>query len=786
MRAVLKSILLQLLLLLVVALPVLADGERVAGVYVVGAHRIEKSAILNAVSTKPGDILSAEKVDQDIRSIYKLGHFQNVTADSNPAENGAIDLIFVVTEKPILRELVIEGNKEITTEKLKEGIPLKVNNVFTQADLDKTVKKLKKQYADEGYYLAEITPKVETVSSGDVKVTLKAKEGDKILIKEIRFDGNKVFSTKKLRGLMETKEKWLFSWLTGAGTYKEDVLKNDANLVADFYFNNGYINVKVGEPKVKLLPDKSGLIVTIGITEGDQYRAGTLDFKGDLLNYTQDQLRAKLELKPGEIFNRSLLRNDVMMLTDLYGDQGYAFANITPVTKIDADKKIIDITFDIEKGEKVYINRINITGNSKTRDKVVRRELKLAEGDLYSATGLKKSKQNLMNTGYFEEATLATVPGGADNRLNVNVGVKEKSTGTFSIGAGYSSIDGVIGQGSVQQSNFLGLGLKANASVAIGARSQTYSLGITDPYFLDTKWTLGSDLYRTERQYPNFTSRVTGADIKGGYPLSDELSTFWIYKFETNKIVGLDEKYNLNTGTDGTTPDYRDREVTNSTTGSLTGSLNWNSTDYRLDPTTGWVSSISAESAGLGGSNRFVRFIGSSNWFHPLVGSMVFSLRGTLGYLDEIRPVPRDERFNLGGIGTLRGFSPRTVGPVLTVLGDDTSTGHHVVTANGHNYIGGDTEAIINAEVTFPLIKEAGLKGVAFFDFGNSFGIPGVISQTARIPAYQSNPLASYGGGIRWNSPIGPLRLEYGIPVNPRPGIDKAGGRIEFSIGSLF
>lgn len=771
-----KSILLQLLLLLIVALPVLADGERIAGVYVVGAHRVDKSAILNAVSTKPGDILTPQKVDQDIRSIYKLGQFQNVTAESNPAENGAVDLIFVVAEKPILRELAIEGNKEITTEKLKEGIPLKVNNIFTQADLDKTVKKFQKQYADDGYYLAEITPKVETVSRGDVKVTLKVKEGNKVLIKEIHFDGNKVFSAKKLRGLMETKEKWFLSWLTGAGTYKEDVLKNDANLIADFYFNNGYINVKVGEPQVKLLPDKSGMIVTIGITEGDQYRTGVIDFKGDLLNYTQDQLRAKLQLKPGEVFNRSQLRSDVLMLTDLYGDQGYAFANITPATKVDADKKIIDITFDIEKGEKVYINRINISGNTKTRDKVVRRELKLAEGDLYSASGLKKSKQNLMNTGYFEEATIATAPGGADNRLNLNVGVKEKSTGTFSIGAGYSSLDGVIGQGSVAQSNFLGLGLKANASAAIGARSQTYNLGLTDPYFLDTKWTLGGDLYRVERQYPNFTSRVTGADIKGGYPFSDELSTFWIYKFEMNKIVGLSD---VVSGVPEGFLDYRDREVRNSTTSSLTGSLNWNNTDYRLDPTTGWVSSISAEYAGLGGSNRFSRFIGSSTWFHPLVGSMVFSLRGTLGYLDEVRPVPRDERFNLGGIGTLRGFSPRTVGPVLispTWFVEKNS----VQVANRYNdYVGGDAEAIANAEVTFPLIKEAGLKGVLFFDFGNSFS-----SQFK--DAYQSNPLASYGGGIRWTSPIGPLRLEYGIPVNPRPGIDKAGGRIEFSIGSLF
>ena len=268
------------------------------------------------------------------------------------------------------------------------------------------------------------------------------------------------------------------------------MLKNDALLIADHYMNNGYINVKVGEPTVKLTDAKDALEVFIGITEGEQFRIGDIGFKGDLLEPVSE-LRKKIKAEPGQVFSRSTLRTDIAALTDIYADKGYAFANVNPLTKADSAKLIVDLTFDMEKGELVSIERINIAGNTKTRDKVVRRELRITESELSSATGMKRSKQNLMNTGYFEEANLATTKGSASNKLNYNVDVKEKPTGSFSVGGGYSSLDGIIGQGSVQQSNFLGLGLKANVSGSLGAKSQTYSVGMTDPYFMDTKWNLG-------------------------------------------------------------------------------------------------------------------------------------------------------------------------------------------------------------------------------------------------------------------------------------------------------
>lgn len=749
-----------------------AEGEKITEIQVKGNRRIEAAAILNAIRLKAGDLLYADKVDADIRAIYKLGQFQNITAETVPADKGVV-LVYRVVEKGIVREVKIEGTKELTAEKVREVLEVKPNTVYSPKDVAGSVKKIRKLYADEGYYLAEVETQTDKRGETDVRVVFKITEGKKVLIKNIEFEGNRAFSPRQLKKVMETGEKWMLSWLTGAGTYKEDVLKNDVNLIADLYFNNGYINVKVGEPKVELLPDKSALVVTIGITEGEQFKTGTIGFKGDLLE-KETELAARMKLKTGDVFSRALLRNDVFALTDVYADKGYAFANVTPQTRLNPESKTIDLVFDMEKGEQVYIDRINVSGNTKTRDKVVRRELRVTEGALYSSTGIKRSKANLMNLGYFEEATISTAKGSGDNKLTMNVDVKEKATGTFSVGAGYSSLDGFIGQGSVQQANFLGLGLKANLSASIGGKSQTYNVGITDPYFLDSKWTFGGDVYRSERDYVDFSRRVTGFDLKGGYPLTDNVSTFLLYKYEDKKVY--DQSMALK---DSIARGLTTAPETTSTTSSVTASITRNTTDYRLDPSSGMVNTLSAEFAGLGGTNRYARYVTENSLFIPAKWGTVLSLRGTVGHIQAVggKTISIDELFYLGGINTIRGYNGRTVSPYVAnnVVNTDIngiSSITPVIT-----YVGGNTETFFNVDYSFPLLKDAGLKGVLFFDAGYAYdGIDKLFSR------FQT----SYGLGVRWFSPLGPLRLEYGIPINPRTGVDKASGRLEFSIGSFF
>lgn len=741
-----------------------AEGEKLVEVQIKGNRRIESAAIQNVLKVRAGDTLYNDKTDTDIRSIYKLGYFQDVQVLTEQTDKGTV-LIYSVLEKPIVRNIKFVGNKELTTDKLKEALEFRQNAIFSTKDLAKSVAKIKKLYGDDGYYLADVQTQIDKSSSTDLSVTFKIVEGKKILISDIRFDGSKAFSNRKLRGVMETKQAWFMSWLTSAGTYKEEVLKNDALLITDFYLNNGYINVKVGEPVVKMNDAKTALEVSIGITEGDQYRVGEIGFKGELLEPAAE-LRKKLKCETGEIFSRATLRTDIFALTDIYGDKGYAFANVNPQTRPDNEKKSVDLTFDMEKGDLVSIERITIAGNPKTRDKVIRRELRVTENELYSATGMKRSKQNLMNLGYFEEANIATTKGSTANKLNVNVDVKEKPTGTFSIGGGYSSLDGIIGQGSVQQANFMGLGLKANLSGSIGGKSQTYSLGVTDPHFLDTNWTLGGDIYRSERDYLDYSRRLMGGDIKAGYPINDFVGTFFMYKYEIKDIYNPTDAYkrlslidpaNYPTGT--------------TTTSSVFGSITHNNTDYRLDPTIGMINSLSLEYAGLGGNNKFARYTTDHTFFYPLYKKLIFSTKLTLGYIQEVgQPVPIDEKFYLGGIFSLRGYKARTVSPTKIQITKDMNGN----STNDRVYQGGSKEVFGNTEFTFPLLQDVGIKGVVFFDYGNSFD------------GKFNTMLMSYGGGIRWSSPIGPLRLEYGIPLNPRQDIDNKSGRFEFSIGSLF
>lgn len=746
----------------------IAEQSQISEIVVSGNRRIESPAITNAIKVKPGDRFFEEKIDDDVKAIFALGYFNDVKVQKTETPQG-IQLTYYVTEKPVVREIIFDGNKSLGTDKLKEAMELKVNTIFSAKELLKSLKKLNKLYADEGYSQAEIEPVKEQISTNELRLTLKIKEGGKILIREIRFEGNHAFNAGKLKDLMETKEDWWLAWLTGAGVYKEDVVRNDMLLITEHYMNNGYLSFKMGEPKIGMTPDKNALLILVSMTEGEKYTVGQIDFKGDLLE-TREELVKKMKMKTGDVFNRGVLRQEIFSLTDLYADKGYAFANVNPLTGMNSTARLIDIVFEFEKGEKVYIDRINIAGNAKTRDKVLRRELRVTEGELYSATGIKKSKQNLMNLGYFEEATLATAKGKSDNKLNLDVNVKEKPTGTFSIGGGYSSLDGFVGQGSIQQTNLLGLGLKTNISASLGGKSSTYSLGITEPYFLDSKWSLGGDLYRTERQYVDYTKRATGADVKAGYPLSDTVSTFLMYKYEEVKIykesVALQEMIRLN-------PDLV--SVQNGITSAVTATISRNTTDYRLDPTTGMTNSLSVEFAGLGGTTRFLRYIAQSAQFFPVGLGTVFMIHGTFGHIQEIgKRIPIDEQFYLGGINTLRGYPGRTVSPYVITPQYDSVTG--VKTGEQHAYIGGDTEAVLNVEYTVPLLKEAGLKGVLFLDIGNSAdGLGNTFSKL----------LSSYGFGIRWLSPIGPLRLEYGIPLTPREGIDKK-GKLEFSIGSFF
>ncbi|WP_027714475.1 outer membrane protein assembly factor BamA [Desulfuromonas sp. TF] len=746
----------------------MAQEYAIGEVVIEGNRRVERSAIRSVISIEAGQTVSDEDIDRDIRAIYKLGRFEDVSAEFEKSD-GAGTLIFRLTEYPLIRNIEYSGNDELSTEKLRELVTIRTPEIYSPREVAKSSEAIKKAYIEEGFHAVEISSKIDINDLHEATLTFDVKEGDKVLIRDIRFEGNTVFTDRQLKKVIETKERWFLSWLTGRGTYKQEVLENDLEIIADQYYNDGYVQVKVKQPLVTLREDKQSMDLLIEIEEGEQFQIGEMDVQGDLIRSKEDLLKL-VKLTEGDIFNRKQLREDVFTLNDLYADQGYAYVNVSPLTRLDVQQKRINVTFDIEQGIQVVIGRVQISGNTKTRDKVIRREMKLVEGELFSASKVKESRRRINNLGFFEEVNVTTGKGTDEAHMDLDVNVKERPTGTFSVGFGYSSVDGIIGQGSVSQENFLGRALKLNLAGSFGGRSTTYQLGVLDPYFLDKDLALGFDVFKTEREYVDFSKKAVGANIKLGIPLTYDLRTFFLYRYEEKEIFDVDANASFL---------IRD-QVGTSTISSITASLTRNTTDYRLDPSMGSVSEASIEFAGLGGTEKFAKYNIDHRHFFPWKWGTVFSAHGRLGYIQEVggEDIPLDERFWLGGINTIRGFETREVGPKVrrTTEQIDPVTGKTVtVPTDEFEFIGGEKQAYFNFEYTFPLLKDMGLKGLLFFDAGNAW---------RKDEDYFSNMRYSVGGGIRWFSPMGPLRLEWGYNLDPEE--TEKPSQFEFSIGKFF
>ena len=496
---------LSLLICLSLALPAWAAQEfLLVDIIIKGNQRVQTADILNAMTIKPGKAVTPTDIDGAIEDVFKMERFADISAEISGDADASI-LTLKVVERPLVRNVRFEGNDKIKEEKLREVITVRVPDIYDPFEVAKSVDMVKAMYSTEGYYAAQVTADSHVNEKNETLVTFRIKEGEIVRVKDIRFEGNTVFDNGDLKDVMETKKKWFLSWMTGRGNYNEMLLQQDLERISDLYFNQGYVRVKVREPVISLVDNDKHMLLLIHIDEGPQYRLSNVDAEGDLIR-EKEGLLTLVDMKPGDVFSRNKLRAGVGAITDVYADQGYAYANVAPLTRTDDEKKLIDVMFDIEQGPQVSVDRIEITGNTKTRDKVIRREMKLVEGELFSATDLKRSKARINNLGFFEAVDVSTSPGSAEDKMNVNVNVQERATGTFSVGAGYSSVDGFVGQASITQENFLGRGLRLNLAGSLGSNSTSYQLGVTDPYFMDTRWTLGFEIYQTEREWDEYSS----------------------------------------------------------------------------------------------------------------------------------------------------------------------------------------------------------------------------------------------------------------------------------------
>ncbi|MFQ5735648.1 MAG: outer membrane protein assembly factor BamA [Thermodesulfobacteriota bacterium] len=720
-------------------------------IIVAGNRRVDDEAVLKRIKSMAGAPYSPDDVREDIRAIYGTGFFDDVSASLSDTTSGKT-LTFHVVEMPFLKKIKFEGNDELKEEKLKEPITLKENTVLDRVTLGQSAERIKQLYNEEGFYLAKVEPVIE--SDGlEATVIFKIDEGPEVKVKRITFIGNKAFGDRQLKKLMNTKEKGLFSFVTESGKFNEFLYQNDLAIVMSHYFDNGYIRADIIEDRVLLSQDKKWFYITIAVAEGEQFRVGKIDVSGDLL-VDREELIDKIKLTTGDVFNRSRLSKGIEAIAEIYGDKGYAYADIKPVTAIDEKTNTIDVTIDIRKNDLVYIERIDITGNIRTRDKVIRREMELGEGDLFSSSGLKRSRNNLRRLGFFDSVNILQSQGTSPARMKLDLDIKERPTGQISLGLGYSSVDKVIGTASISQSNFMGTGIKLDLSGTVSASSSTFVFGITEPWLFDKPISAGIDLYNTSKEYPDFDIAKKGFDLRFGFPITKRYTRgFMTYKLEDVNITNVQP----------TASTFIKDQAGESTESSIKTALRRDTRNDAFFPSEGSVLNLSVEFAGglLGGTNQFIKYEGDAVKFFALPWETTFSVHGSVGFVQGYggEDVPIFERYYLGGINSVRGFETRTVGPKDPATGD---------------VIGGTSMITANVEFLFPLVSQQNIKGLLFFDAGNAYDGP-IDLRDLRTSA---------GTGIRWFSPFGPLRLELGFNLDRREG-EKA-SQWDFTIGTIF
>jgi outer membrane protein insertion porin family len=726
--------------------------EKVAHLNVKGNRRIEKDAILGVMQTREGETVNPARLREDLKAVYKMGYFTDVKMDVTDTPGGLV-LTVLVKEKPAIKEIITKGNHKVKHDKILEVMDIKPFSVASEGAIRENINKIKNMYREKGFYEVNIAYELIPVTNTEVNLVLRIDEGGKMVVKEINFEGNEHFKAKELRDVMETKEKsWLFAinWITGAGKLTKDVLERDSEKLAAFYYNHGFIKAKVAEPKIDIKGNYIYIIVTI--QEGPQYQVGKIDFQGDLL-MDKEKLLEKLAISKSKIYSREELQSDLTTLSDLYADKGYANADVAPLIKENEQTLKVDVTFDIHQGNKVYYERIDIAGNVKTRDKVIRRELRVYEQDLFSATKLKESIKNLRRLEYFEDVNFSTTPGSAPDRMNLKITVKERPTGTFGIGAGYSTQDRLVGMVEVSQNNLFGRGQQLKVQGIIGSISHRYRASFTEPFLFDRPLSAGIDAFNWERAYDEYTRISAGGDLRLSHPMKWEYTRlFWMYRYEYVKLENLAPNPALSI--------VEASKLHNTSATSFT--FRRDSRDSLFAPTHGSDNSVSVEMAGIGGDVAFMRYIAESGWYIPLKWNLVGVLHGRVGYmqnLPDLGALPVYEKFYLGGIDTIRGFKYADISP------RDSATNER---------IGGDKFIQLNQEIRFPLYKKLGLMGTVFFDAGNVYG-PGM-SQPFLRP--------TVGGGMRWFSPMGPLRVEWGYNLTHKNG--EKNSVWEFTMGGSF
>ena len=726
---------------------------RIASIAPEGNKRIDSGAILSKIMTKAGDPYSQTGLRNDLKEIYKMGFFNDVQIDVKDSPQGK-NIIFRVVEKPVINSIVYEGTSEVKEDDVKAAANIREHFILNPAKISAAEEAIKNLYKTKGFYNSTVTSTITYPNDKGADVHFVIHEGKKIFIKEISVEGNVTFTSKELLGEIETGEKWFMSWLTDGGLLDMNKIQQDAQKIVAFYNNHGFLEAKVGEPQIT--QKEEWLYVKFIVEEGPRFRVGTVDITGDLIG-DKEKMLALLSIRKEKYVSRQIIRDNILALTDYYAESGYAFASIRPITAKSPDGDRMDLTLKVSKGNLVYIDRITIKGNTRTRDNVIRRELRIAEGGVFDSKAIRQSTQSLQRLMYFEEVTITPEPSLDPDRMNVIIQVKEKSTGTFSIGAGYSSADKLILMGQIAENNFLGRGDTLSFSANVSANSHRYNLGYTNPHLNDSPLSWGADLFNTQREYDNYTKDSKGGAIRLGYPIFEKWQIFGNYSYTDTDLTDVLD-----------TASYIIRKSVNlHITSAVKVSLVRDTRNKRYGATEGSRNSLSVSYAGgpFGGDAEFTKLEGSSGWYYPLPLRTAFHFNLSAGQVFENQTdkLPVYERFYLGGLNSMRGFKYAKISPLDPLTGDR---------------IGGDKMWFTNTEFVFPLLESQGLMGVVFMDIGQ------VLNDDENWGDFNNSPKKGTGIEVRWLSPMGPLRLVWGYNLDPKDNEDDSVW--DFSVGGVF
>ncbi|MBZ4684685.1 MAG: outer membrane protein assembly complex, YaeT protein [Desulfomicrobiaceae bacterium] len=741
----------------------LSAAGRITGIEVRGTTVLDKDVVLLRLKVQKGDPFDPKALAQEVKRLYELGYFDDVRIDAEDDGDGK-RIVVTVQEKPLIQAIDVEGAEEIDPDDILAAMSTKTGSVANLKVLAEDMNKIRELYRKKGYYTATVDYRIQTADSHRARLTVAVHEGKKLYVEEIVIQGAKQLSPSEIKDQLALSERGIFSWITGSGVLREEMLDRDAAAIEAYYANRGFLNARAGQPKVEFTDD--GIVVTYQIEEGDRYRVDHVVFGGDILTNATDlaQITTLDDLaKDKEFLDRSVIRKDLNALSDHYSTFGYAFAEADVDIQRNEDAKTVAVTYVLRKGPKMSIGRVIIQGNTRTRDNVIRREMRLADGDLFNGALLRRSNARLTKLDFFETVEIIPEPTARPDTLDLRVKVKEKSTGMLAAGAGYSTYSKVFFSGQILERNLFGMGYQLGFKGTISSKSADYTATFWNPHYEDSDLGVGLSLYNTMDEYTDYDRQSMGGRLLFGYPLGEYTQLSWNYRLERYTIEDVD---------DDADQEIKDIEGHNWAS-ALYVRVTRDTTDRRINPTKGSVNTLSVEYSGgiLGGDDDFVKYIADTNWYFPLFWSTVFHAHAQGGILHENTSdtVPHFERFFLGGMNSVRGYETRAISPRYTSI--DAQGGYEEGTEKG-----GYKSFFTNLEYIFPIHKEMGIMGVVFFDAGQVWDK----DESLDFDLYKS-----VGAGIRWYSPLGPLRLEYGYPLDEIEG-EKRKGRFEFAVGQFF